>query len=237
MHSGNESWRWLPRNSSGTALAPVSGVKRTILLGTVWTAAYAVLHSILAGETVKDAFKRRFGEAAFNGIYRLLFNASALLSFAVLLRGFRSLSGRALYAVPRPWSQLLRLVQLGAALMALDANIRIGIGRMLGVQGAWEWLQGETPIVQNPAQGPQLNDELTFRTGGSFSLTRHPNNLVPFILFWANPRMTYRFLVFTVVASVYLLLGSAHEETRLGDVYGRRYSRYRTGIPFYFPRP
>jgi protein-S-isoprenylcysteine O-methyltransferase Ste14 len=217
-------------------LRPVSGVKRTLLLGTLWTAAYAVLHSILAGETVKDAFKRRFGETAFNGIYRLVFNVVALLSFAILLRGFRTLSGRTLYAVPRPWSFLLRLVQLGAALMALDANIRIGLGRMLGVQGFWEWLRGEKPIVQNPAQGPQLTDDLPFRTGGSFSLTRHPNNLVPFILFWANPRMTLRFLVFTAVASVYLVLGSAHEETRLGDDYGRRYSRYRKGIPFYFPR-
>ncbi len=212
-------------------------MKRTILLGTFWTAVYAVLHSILAGEAVKDAFRRRFGETAFHGIYRLVFNLVALLSFAVLAGRFHKLSGRTLYQVPRPWSFLLRLLQLGAAAMALDANVRIGIGRMLGVQGVWEWARGRTPIVQNPAQGPQLTDDLPFRTGGSFALTRHPNNLVPFVLFWANPRMTLRFLVFTAVATVYLLLGSAHEETRLGDAYGRRYSRYRVRVPFYFPRP
>lgn len=212
-------------------------MKKTVVQGSLWTITYAVLHSMLAGETAKGAFERRFGETAFNGIYRLIFNIVALLSFAVLLGRFRTLSGKTLYAVPRPWSFLLRLVQLGAAAMALDANIRIGIGRMLGVQGAWEWARGEPPIVQNPAQGPQLTDDLPFRTGGSFSVTRHPNNLVPLILFWANPRMTLRFLVFTAVSTVYLVLGSALEETRLGDAYGRRYSRYSRGVPFYFPKP
>jgi protein-S-isoprenylcysteine O-methyltransferase Ste14 len=189
------------------------------------------------GRRSKTRSSGAFGERAFNGVYRLFFNVFALFSFAVLVRGFRGLSGRTLYDVPRPWSILLRGLQVAGALMALDANVRIGIGRMLGVQGLWEMVRGEKPVVQNPAQGPQLTDDLPFRTGGSFRLTRHPNNLVPAILFWANPRMTLRFLVFTAVATVYLVLGSVHEEARLEDAYGQRYSRYRRGKAFFLPRP
>jgi protein-S-isoprenylcysteine O-methyltransferase Ste14 len=211
-------------------------MKRTILGGVLWTAAFGVVHSLLAGEPAKGTFRRRFGDRAFNGFYRIGFNLLALLSFAGLVGRFRGLSGRTLYEVPRPWSILLRFLQMCAVVMALDANIRIGLGRMLGVQGAWEWVRGETPIVQNPAQGPQLTDNRSFRTGGSFRLTRHPNNLVPVILFWANPRMTLRFLVFTAGSTIYLVVGSVHEERRLTNVYGRRYSRYRRGTPFFLPR-
>jgi protein-S-isoprenylcysteine O-methyltransferase Ste14 len=209
---------------------------KSVLWGTIWTVIYAVVHSVLAGDAVKGAVKRRFGEALFNGFYRLFFNLFALLSFAVLVGRFRRLSGRTLYAVPRPWSLLFRLAQMGAAFMALDANARIGIGRMLGVQGVWNLLHGDPPVVQNPAQGPQLTDGKKFRTGGSFALTRHPNNLVPVVLFWANPRMTARFLVFTIISTIYLVLGSLHEETRLERAYGRRYGRYRRGVPFFVPQ-
>lgn len=209
---------------------------KTVFWGTLWTALYAAVHSALASEAIKGAFKRRFGDRLFNGVYRLAFNAFALLSFAVLVRRFRGLSGRTLYAVPRPWSLSFRLAQAAAAVMAVDANTRIGIGRMLGVQGAWELLRGEAPIAQNPAQGPQLSDDRQFRTAGSFRLTRHPNNLVPVILFWGNPRMTGRFLVFTAISTVYLLVGSLHEEMRLNRAYGRRYDRYRRAVPFFIPR-
>lgn len=138
---------------------------------------------------------------------------------------------------PIPSCTPLRLVQLGAVLMALDANHRIGIGRMTGVQGAWELLRRRTPIRQNPAQDPQLEGNLSFRAGGSFQRTRHHNNLVPLLLFLSNPKMSLRFLTFTTVAAIYLVLGSIHEEQRLGAAYGRRYDRYRQGKPFYFPHP
>ncbi len=212
-------------------------MRKTISTVTYGTVVFALLHSLLASHRLKLWVKRRTGERLFDGVYRLLFNIVALGTFSILLRRFARLPDRLLYHVPVPWSIPLRIVQLSGVILILDANIRTGIGRMTGVQGAWELLRGVTPLHQNPAQGPQLEGNLAFRTGGSFRLTRHPNNLVPLILFLCNPRMTLRFLTFTAVSAIYLILGSVHEERRLSAVYGRRYARYRKGKPFYFPHP
>jgi protein-S-isoprenylcysteine O-methyltransferase Ste14 len=212
-------------------------MRKTIRTVALWMGGFSLLHSFLASRRLKAWIKRHWGERLFDGVYRLVFNLQALVTFSALLWRFASLPDRTLYHIRLPWAVPLRLVQLGAILMALDANHRIGIGRMTGVQGAWELLRRRTPIHQNPAQGPQMEGNLSFPTGGSFQLTRHPNNLVPLLLFLSNPKMSLRFLTFTAVAAIYLVLGSIHEEQRLHAAYGRRYDRYRQGKPFYFPHP
>lgn len=210
---------------------------RTVRAVSLWTLGFAVFHSLLASRLVKTRVRERYGSAVFDGWYRLCFNAVALVWFAGLLRRFSALPDRELYHVRPPWSLPMRSVQVLVAALLLDANHRIGIGRMTGVQGWWEWIQGRKPIAQNPAQGPQLQDDLSFRTGGAFQLSRHPNNLGPLLLWVAHPRMTVRFLTFIIVSAAYLLLGSVHEEQRLAAVYGETYDRYREGKSFYLPLP
>jgi protein-S-isoprenylcysteine O-methyltransferase Ste14 len=212
-------------------------LRRTIPSITLWTAAFAVLHSALASQEVKAWVRGRFGDRIFDGFYRLGFNALALITFAGILRRFSGVPDRTLYHIGRPWSLVLRLMQLLACILVIDANVRINIWRMLGVGGAWQFIRGEEPMRQNPAQGPQLEDDLTIRSGGAFQVSRHPNNLAPLLLWIFHPTMTVRFLVFILVSAVYLLLGSVHEERRLRTAYGERYDRYRSGKPFYFPLP
>jgi hypothetical protein len=49
--------------------------------------------------------------------------------------------------------------------------------------------------------------------------------------------MTVKLLAFNLAATVYLIVGSWHEEARLRAAYGRPYERYRdSGTPFYWPR-
>jgi hypothetical protein len=53
---------------------------------------------------------------------------------------------------------------------------------------------------------------------------------------WLNPRMTTNLLAFDLAASVYLIVGSMHEEARLKAAYGDAYVDFqRSGVPFYFP--
>ncbi len=50
--------------------------------------------------------------------------------------------------------------------------------------------------------------------------------------------MTVRLLAFNAVATLYLVVGSIHEERRLLAAYGPAYAAYRrSGVPFYLPRP
>jgi protein-S-isoprenylcysteine O-methyltransferase Ste14 len=208
---------------------------RTILRGAAITGGFAAIHSLLATDLIKGIARRLVGERAFDGLYRGGFNLVALCHFFLLLRAFGKLPDRTLYHVRGLWSLPFRIVQGFAIYVAFDANIRTGMGRMTAIGSFRQWLGGGPVDPQNPAQGPQLTDKLPYHTAGAFQISRHPNNLVPVLLWWANPKMTVRFLVFTGVATLYLYLGSFHEEMRLSAAYGERYDRYRQGIPFFFP--
>jgi protein-S-isoprenylcysteine O-methyltransferase Ste14 len=74
------------------------------------------------------------------------------------------------------------------------------------------------------------------RVEGPFRFSRHPLNLAPLPVLWLQPVMTTRWLGFNAVATLYLVLGSAHEERRLEAAYGEPYRRYvREGPPFFLP--
>jgi hypothetical protein len=50
--------------------------------------------------------------------------------------------------------------------------------------------------------------------------------------------MTTNLLAFNAAATIYLVVGSLHEEARLRDAYGDDYDAYlNSGVPFYLPAP
>ena len=95
------------------------------------------------------------------------------------------------------------------------------------------------PVPSAPAaQGPE-EDIATgrLRTAGPFAWSRHPLNFSAVALFWLTPKLSTGRLAFNVVATLYLVLGSLHEESRLSHAYGRVYKIYvRSGVPFFVPR-
>jgi methanethiol S-methyltransferase len=55
-------------------------------------------------------------------------------------------------------------------------------------------------------------------------------------ILWLNPRMTTNLLAFNAAATIYLVIGSAHEEARLRNAYGANYIAYQQSeVPFYVP--
>jgi methanethiol S-methyltransferase len=55
-----------------------------------------------------------------------------------------------------------------------------------------------------------------------------------FVLF---PRMTVNRAILAALVTLYVVLGSMHEEYRLRAAYGAAYERYRRSVPFMVPRP
>ena len=72
---------------------------------------------------------------------------------------------------------------------------------------------------------------------GAFRFTRHPGNLGALGFFLLLPRMTANRAVLTALVTLYVVLGSMHEEQRLKAAYGAAYERYRRTAPFMIPRP
>ncbi|HEU4325124.1 MAG TPA: hypothetical protein VFS21_18430 [Roseiflexaceae bacterium] len=196
-------------------------------------AALALCHSLLAARPVKRAVCGLLGR--YSGLYRLAF---ALKSLALTGWGawwFLRQPDRTLYRVHAPWSWGLRAVQAGALAMLLRAVGVVGWGRFLGLSQAAALARGTPPPPTPEAQGPALRPDGTLDARGPFAWTRHPDNLPIFGVVWFFPHMTVNKLALALLLSLYAVLGSLHEDSRLRAAYGRAFERYARRVPFLLP--
>lgn len=202
------------------------------------TAAFGVVHSVLASRTAKRAAARGFGERNHNGLYRVFYIGQSLVTFGMLAAYIRRQPSRELYRVEGPLALLMHAVQAGALVYATSAAGQVGLLRITGLENFLAWL-GHGPVPPEPeAQGPALDEEGRRHAAGPFAWSRHPLNFAPLPIFWFWPRMTTNLLAFNAAATVYLVVGSLHEEARLLEAYGDDYDAYRqSGVPFYLPVP
>ncbi len=202
------------------------------------TAAFGLVHSALASRRAKQAAAKTFGERNRNGLYRVFYLAQSAVTFGMLAAYIRKQPSRELYRVRGPLALLMHAGQAAALLHATAAVRQVGFARILGLESLGHWL-GDGPVPPEPeAQGPALDGEGLTHDAGPFAWSRHPLNFAPLPVFWLHPRMTTSLLAFNVAATVYLVVGSWHEEARLREAYGEAYSAYRrSGVPFYLPSP
>ena len=202
------------------------------------TAAFGLVHSALASRRAKRAAAETFGERNRNGLYRVFYLAQSAVTFGVLAAYVRRQPSRELYQVHGPLALLMHVGQVVALLHATAAARQVGVTRILGLESLLCWL-GDGPVSPEPeAQGPALDAQGLTHDAGPFAWSRHPLNFAPLPVFWLHPRMTTSLLAFNIASTVYLVVGSLHEEARLREVYGEAYSAYqRSGVPFYLPSP
>src|ERR1043165_3691630 len=121
-------------------------------------------------------------------------------------------------------------------LLMIDCARRVGIAAMLGVPGLVAWWKGQALCPREPeAQGPKVEGSGVV-AGGLFRWSRHPLNFLAIPLLWLQPVMTEDMMSACALATVYLVVGSWHEELRLLRLYGAPYRRYReSGVAFLVP--
>jgi hypothetical protein len=200
------------------------------------TSLFAAIHSALASRVAKKSAEQVFGQRNRNGLYRAVYIGQSIGTFALLTAYIRRQPGSVLYEIPMPVSGAMRATQLAGFLVAAQAASKVGITKISGAKSFGQWL-GEGKVEPEPeAQGPALVRG-KMDQGGPFRFSRHPLNFWPLLVLWFSPRMTTNLLAFNAAATVYLVIGSAHEEVRLRQAYGQPYEQYEAkNIPFYVPR-
>lgn len=200
------------------------------------TLAFAALHSALATRSAKRIAARWLGETRTNATYRVFFVVQSLAGFGALLAYGARLPASTLYRIEGPGAFMLRLGQAAGMVYLLKGLKDAGVAQWSGVASLQAWRHG-LPMPPVPAaQGPELKQDGSLGISGPFLHSRHPLNFAGIPIFWMTPHMTTRRLAFNLVGSLYLVLGSKHEELRLREAYGPLYRRYvERQVPFFVP--
>lgn len=198
--------------------------------------AYALVHSFLASRFAKDSVERLAGTRARNGLYRFGFIVQSVFMTGWLIWRFVRLPDRDLYRVPSPGSWVLRAIQAGSLALLGSAIGTVEVRRILGLPQLAAYLRGEEPEPEAEAQGPRLAANGQIDARGPFRYIRHPDNLPIITLLWSFPRMTVNRLTLALFSSLYAVLGSWHEDSRLRARYGEPFVRYARRTPMLLPR-
>ena len=200
------------------------------------TAAFGFVHSALASRSAKRAAARTIGERNRNGLYRVFYIVQSAATFGLLAAYIRRQPSRELYRVHGPLRVVLHAAQASAIVYATSAARQVGVGRITGLQSFARWL-GDGRVPPEPeAQGPALDAEGRRHALGPFAWSRHPLNFAPLPILWLWPRMTTSLVAFNAAATIYLVIGTIHEEERLREAFGEKYETYlHSGVPFYVP--
>lgn len=190
-------------------------------------ALFGLIHSWLAGRSVKDRVRQRLGVRRYEATYRLAYN---VLSFVLLAP-----VGVALVAAP---GAVVWQVDNGLVVLALNvlrlAGV-IGLAASL-LQIDWMRFAGLAQLLAYVEGRPLPLPDEPLQTGGLYSVVRHPLYFFSLLVLWPAPTMTEALLAFNIGSTVYFLVGSLVEEQRLVQTFGSAYTAYRQQTPWMMPR-
>ncbi len=187
---------------------------------------YALLHSWLAGQKMKAAFLKRFGERAYHGLYRLFYNVLAVIMILPIFLIVIFRPGQVVWSVDLRLEPLLLIIQAIGLIGATVSLLQIDLLRFVGISQLAAYLRNQPlPLPDEPLQ-----------TKGLYALTRHPLYAFSLMVLWPVTTMTSAYLGFCIGATIYFLIGSYYEERRLIQNMGQTYLDYQSRVFWLTPR-
>ncbi|MBI5931273.1 MAG: hypothetical protein HY862_18335 [Chloroflexi bacterium] len=189
------------------------------------TVVYGAFHSLLAALGIKAWFVGAFGRRAYEGLYRLFFNAVGTISLLPVLIVVAAHPGGMVWHVKAPLSYGLLGLQAVGLIGAMVSLLQIDTMRLLGLSQFGAWQNGKPlPLPEEPLQ-----------TGGLYALVRHPLYFFGLLLLWPSPIMTTGMLGLYLGMTFYVIVGSLLEEQKLARGFGQPYVDYRARVAWMIP--
>lgn len=197
-----------------------------ILIFILAFALWAILHSVTAATRFKQWARRRMGNRAYEGLYRLAYNVISVVTFLPLLYlAILTLPNDILWQVRWPFSLVLVLLQITGVIGLVISLFQTDPLQFAGVGQARRYIQGN----------PEINPEHALVTTGMYGRIRHPLYTFSLMFLWFTPIMTWQILFFNLAATAYFWIGSVHEERRLLSEFGESYHLYKQRVPRMLP--
>ena len=196
-----------------------------IILGGMAT--WGVLHSLTAALWAKARARRWLGQKTADGVYRLVYNAFAGITFLPVFALPTLLPDQAIYELPR-WALFVTVPLQLASLFGLTYSLwKVDLPRFLGLRQLGRWLGGDA----------EPRDRPRFVASGVYRRVRHPLYFFSLVFLWLNPVMTANSLTFNAGVTLYFWIGSVFEERKLVLEFGDAYREYQRRVPRLFPIP
>ncbi len=175
-------------------------------------------HSVM----VRRGFRERLAHVADRAHHGVVYAIASGIALTVLVLGWQP-SGVVLYTIEGGWAWGLRAVWL----LALPF-----------VGWAWLALRGFDPLGIAPLR-ERRRGRTTFMAPlvvrGPYRIVRHPLYAAFLALTWATPVLTTDRLLFNVLWTVWIVLGTVLEERDLVATLGDDYRAYQRHVPMLLP--
>ena len=171
---------------------------------------------------VRGAFRRRLAKALPDQYHSALYSATSGMVLLLLLV-FWQRSETVIWSVTGPAAWLVRGVFLAGVL-----------GFWWGVKALRSFdVLGVAPILDELRQ--RERPPMPFTVRGPYRFVRHPLYTFSLVLIWASPHCTLDRLVFAVLWTGWIVLGTVLEERDLVVAFGDRYRTYQRDVPMLVP--
>lgn len=198
----------------------VEGYWHKVLINVGLLGLFAIPHSILARQPVKD-------KLALGDWYRSLYVFQAALFLHVLMHFWQPFDGTSLYPFGGAAATLVLCVYFAAWLWLVSSTFAIDHFELTGLK------QGLGIDVYTMI-GINADEALVERF--HYKIVRHPIMLGFFVMFFVVPTMTVTHLFFSLACTTYILLAvSLFEEPDLVRSLGDGYKDYQNRVPMFCP--
>jgi len=180
--------------------------------------AFALQHSIMA----RPAFKRWWTQIVPEVIERSTYVLTSTAILGAIVYYWQPLGG-VIWEITEPTVAgiIYGLFAIGWGILFL-ATFQLNHFDLFGLRHAWLYFRGK-PYTHMPFKTPLL-----------YRYMRHPLYVGMMIGLWATPTMTVSHLVFALLCTGYIVVGSRLEEKDLVDSLPE-YSQYQKDVPMFIP--
>lgn len=188
-------------------------------------AVYGYVHSVLASLKFKRFLKNRLGNKI--AFYRLTFNLFAVVSL-YLIWEFAPHPSVQIYELSFPYDIVVYVLQLASFAGLIWTFRYISFKEFAGIAQINRYFDGN--YNEN-----DLDEVMTFRTGGPYKFSRHPIYLFSILFLLLRPEMNLFYLTMFISFIFYFYIGSVYEEKKLVEYFGSEYSDYKRKVSRIFP--
>jgi protein-S-isoprenylcysteine O-methyltransferase Ste14 len=205
-------------------IGPFGWVDLDLEPGTVlaWDAMLAVAFCLQHSIMIRRGFRRRlerFIAPYWHGALFTIFSGIFLFAMVLLWQESPVL----LLTIEGPWRWLARTLFAAAFLATFWASRSLGSFDSLGIRPILHRLRGT-----EPRQGP-----IAIR--GPYRWMRHPIYFFTLVMMGSYPDLTADRLMFDLVWTAWIVVGSILEERDLVQEFGEDYRRYQVEVPMLVP--